>query len=261
MSESKVNGLTKEEVLHFGREGYAGPFTLCSPEEMAVIRERVEREVLSTQSPHQVHQYKDRFLDTRVTYDLCSHPAIRATIASVSGPDLLLFASTFFVKEPGFPPFPYHCDGPYWPLVPLVGVTAWIAIDDATHENGCVSLLPGSHRKLVPHQSFGHTPWSTLKRKMGIKELRGRRAKPRHLNGFEPVHMTIKAGQFFVFAEQTVHMAGANRTEHRRTGLAVRVTVPFVRIRHDEIFPGHQAVMINGEDRFGWNRTTSPPPE
>lgn len=243
----------------FGEQGYSGPFTLCSPEEMAPIRERIEREVLATPSPYPVHRLKDRFLDSRVVYELCAHPAVVGVLTSIFGPDLLLFASSLFVKEPGFPPFPWHCDGPYWPMVPLVGATAWIALDEATIANGCVSILPGSHRVRVPHERFGYGPGNWLLRKVGVKKLDGLRAKRRHLDESRAVPMEVQPGQFFVFTEQTVHMAGGNSTKERRAGLAVRVTIPQVRIRHDEIFRGHHAILISGEDRFGWNRLTSPP--
>jgi ectoine hydroxylase-related dioxygenase (phytanoyl-CoA dioxygenase family) len=41
----------------------------------------------------------------------------------------------------------WHQDAPYWPtLTPMTQVTAWIALDDVDIENGCMSMVPGSHR-------------------------------------------------------------------------------------------------------------------
>lgn len=251
--------LGAEEIRRYDLDGYAGPFTLCSPEEMAPIRERIEQEVLTRDSPWPVDRRKDRHLDSRVVYDLAAHPALLERMQSVLGPDLLLFATSLFVKEPGYPPFPWHCDGPYWPMEPLVGVTAWVAIDEATRENGCVSIAPGSHRKPVPHRPFGYGRLDRLKQRLGIRSLQGVRADTAFVDTTHPVHMTVRPGQFFLFPACTVHMAGANRTSRRRTGLAVRMTVPLVRLRHDEIFPGHRAVLVRGEDRYGWNRLAEPP--
>lgn len=40
----------------------------------------------------------------------------------------------------------WHQDGPYWPILrPKDQVTAWIALDDVDPENGCMSMVPGSH--------------------------------------------------------------------------------------------------------------------
>ncbi len=128
--------------------------------------------------------------------------------------------------------------------------------DDGERLRNDASGLPQKH---VPHTSFGYYPWSVLKRKMGRQVLKGQRAKRSYLDESKRVDMPVSAGQFFLFSEGMVHMAGPNRTDRRRTGLAVRVTVPLVKIRHDEIFPGHKAILINGEDRFGWNQLADPP--
>lgn len=41
----------------------------------------------------------------------------------------------------------WHQDAPYWPiLAPMTEVSAWIALDDVDEDNGCMSMVPGSHR-------------------------------------------------------------------------------------------------------------------
>jgi ectoine hydroxylase-related dioxygenase (phytanoyl-CoA dioxygenase family) len=40
----------------------------------------------------------------------------------------------------------WHQDAPYWPtLMPMTEVSAWVALDDVDEENGCMSMVPGSH--------------------------------------------------------------------------------------------------------------------
>ena len=50
---------------------------------------------------------------------------------------------------------PWHQDGQYWPIRPLATCTAWIALDDSTPENGCLKIIPGSHksRRLFAHET------------------------------------------------------------------------------------------------------------
>jgi ectoine hydroxylase-related dioxygenase (phytanoyl-CoA dioxygenase family) len=44
-------------------------------------------------------------------------------------------------------PTDWHQDHPYWPIIqPADLVSAWVALDDATVENGCMRMVPGSHR-------------------------------------------------------------------------------------------------------------------
>ena len=40
-----------------------------------------------------------------------------------------------------------HQDGQYWPIRPLATCTVWLAIDDSDRENGCLTVIPGSHRE------------------------------------------------------------------------------------------------------------------
>ena len=79
-------------------------------------------------------------------------------MASLYGPDLLLWRTNFFIKEPGAKEIPWHQDFNYWPLEPPIIISAWIAVDSATLENSCLQIVPGSHRKVVPHveSNLGH---------------------------------------------------------------------------------------------------------
>jgi phytanoyl-CoA hydroxylase len=79
--------------------------------------------------------------------DYARHPKIVEVILDLLGPDVKLFADQMLLK----PPFhgsakPYHQDSPYWPIEPMDLVTCWMALDDATAENGCMRFLPGTHR-------------------------------------------------------------------------------------------------------------------
>lgn len=41
----------------------------------------------------------------------------------------------------------WHQDAPLWPILePMTQVTAWVALDDVDESNGCMSMVPGSHR-------------------------------------------------------------------------------------------------------------------
>src|SRR6185312_9267607 len=63
------------------------------------------------------------------------------------GPNIALFASHYISK----PPFTgqevlWHQDGGYWPLEPMEVVTLWLAVDRADPENGCMRVIPGTHK-------------------------------------------------------------------------------------------------------------------
>jgi len=246
---AEVHALTREEIKRFHDEGYLGPITAVSPEEMANIRNHIDTVVLQKDGPNPKTRVQSRHMDSRVVYDLASHPAIIGRMRSLYGPDLVLWATNFFNKEPGGSEIPWHQDLNYWPLEPLVNISAWIAIDDVKIDNSCVQILPRSHKKSIPH----------IKSTDGMAF--GEMADPNYFKTDGLVNMELKPGEFFLFNEKTLHHSEINRSQRRRMGMSVRVTVPFVKIEHDvpPLHPGHAAILVSGRDTMGFKRLMAPP--
>ena len=92
--------LTTEEREQFWEQGYLGPYMLCSQEEMLSMQPEIEK-VLETDAPDHNNRVHNRHLDFPIIHDLATHPAIIKRMASIYGPDLLLWRTNFFVKEHG----------------------------------------------------------------------------------------------------------------------------------------------------------------
>ena len=84
-------------------------------------------------------------------------------------------------------------------------------------------------------------------------------ADPSCFDASEAIHMELAPGEFFLFTERLLHHSAPNRSDKRRLGLAVRVTLPMVMVDHDDLFKGHANVVLRGQDRFGLNRLVDPP--
>ena len=241
--------LSEIEVKRFHANGYLGPFSAVGEEEMSIIRERLDREVLTTPGPSQGNSRSMRHLDKRLVYDLVTQPAIVGRVQSILGENLLLWACTFWLKDPGGKEVPWHQDMNYWPVEPIINVTAWIAVDEVTEENACLQVIPGSHRSVLPHVSVSGDKWFNEE------------ADPDRVESSKAVNLTLRPGQFVLFNERTLHHSEANRSEKRRFAMGPRFTVPIVRIDHDKLFPGHAAILVSGEDTMGFNRLALPPGE
>lgn len=245
--------LTPAEIRAFHDNGVLGPFTLCSPEEMQTIREQIDRDVLTRPGPDAKRAGADsqflqsRHLDCPVIWELASHPAIVERMRAAYGPDLVLWRTHLFLKAPGGKEVPWHQDLAYWPLEPLINISAWIAIDETTVDNGCLEVIPGSHKHCLPSV---RSPEGMLFPYM---------TDPKSFDASKAVPVCMKPGQFILFNEKTLHHSHVNRSQTRRLGLAVRVTIPLVRVNHDELFPGHHNIQLCGEDRMGFNRLGPPP--
>ncbi len=244
MTLEQTYSLTRDEVDFFTVNGYLGPFRAVSEDEMATIRAQIEADVLTTDGPKPTTRMGSRHMDRRVIYDLATHPAIIERMACIYGPDLVMWASNLWLKNPGGKEIPFHQDINFWPLEPPVNISAWIAIDNVTVENSCVKIIPGSHRQTIPHIQ--------AREDMAFQEM----ADPAHFNVNTAINMELRPGEFFLFTERLLHGSSKNESDKRRLGMSIRVTLPIVRMDQDNppLQPGHTAVLAHGRDPMGFTR-------
>ena len=230
----------------FRKDGFLGPLPLIDREEMVRFRSVIEL-ILKKDSCKSVAERKhNRHLDNSTIYDLASHPGIVDRISSIYGRDLLLWRTNFFVKNPGSKEIPWHQDHNYWPLEPPIVASAWIAIDDSTKKNGCIQVIPGSHRTILPHIPADDD--------MEFQEM----GDSRYVDQTQLINLEMEAGEFIIFNERTVHHSNANVSTKRRIGLAVRMILPIVKVLNWDS-PDHALIQVSGNDSMGLNRIVKPP--
>lgn len=241
--------LSKKDIDFYHVNGYLGPFTAVSEADMAEIRDHIDNDVLQRDGPNPRTRVQSRHMDSQIIYDLSTHPAIIERMASIMGPDLIMWATNFFTKEPGGSEIPWHQDINFWPLEPPVNISAWIAIDNVTVENSCVQILPGSHKRMAPH----------IKAPKGMAF--GQMIDPDFYDTSKLINMELRPGQFFLFTERLMHHSNKNMSDQRRMGMSIRVTLPMVTIDQDNppLHPGHTAVLASGKDVMGFNRLAGRP--
>lgn len=82
-----------------------------------------------------------------------AHPALVHALGALVGPNVKCMQSMLFVKGPGKPGQPWHQDEHFIPTRDRSLCGVWMALDDATTENGCLWVLPGSHAQGVLYPS------------------------------------------------------------------------------------------------------------
>ena len=84
---------------------------------------------------------------------MAEDPRLLDVMEQLLGPDIMVFTSTFFIKEPNTDAITaWHQDATYFGLSPYEHVTAWVALSEASIEAGCMEFVPGSHRwGQLPH--------------------------------------------------------------------------------------------------------------
>ncbi len=111
------------------------------------------------------------------------------------------------IKPPWGNPTAWHLDNPYWSFYSEQAISIWVALDDATLENGCLWFIPGSHKK----RNFENVGIGI---NMGdLFRLHPDWAKQR------AVPAVMKAGDCSFHNGLTAHAAGANMTPYPRRAM------------------------------------------
>lgn len=149
--------------------------------------------------------------------EFCTRPEFVAITTPLLGPDVDLYWNQSVFKMPeGEKQFPWHQDDGYTAVTPSPYLTLWLALNDATAENGCISVIPGSYKKgLVPHEK---TPIGLACHSLDDPD--------------QGVQVPVKAGSMAVFYSLTMHKSGVNRSKGPRKAYVIQYSVAGLRNAH-----------------------------
>ncbi|HVZ10544.1 phytanoyl-CoA dioxygenase family protein [Rhodopila sp.] len=172
--------------------------------------------------------------------DLARHPKILDAVEDVIGPDILVWTSTFFIKEPGSATYAaWHQDGGYFGMEPNVSVCAWVALTDASREAGCMEQLSFHGRPRLYHHAPKGLPNSINRAGQTIVEP---------FDEADPTAMALQAGSFSLHHELAIHRSAPNHAAHRRVGIGINYVPPHARVDSDVRC---LAMLARGQDRYG----------
>jgi len=126
-------------------------------------------------------------------------------LAGVEG--LRVWHDQALIKQPWANPTAFHLDTPFWSFSDRRAISIWVALDDATAENGCLYFFPGSHLTTT-FENPGIT-----KNLDAIFEM-----YPQYRTA-TPTQAAMKAGSCSFHNGMTIHGAGANMTSRARRAM------------------------------------------
>jgi len=151
---------------------------------------------------------------SRKFLELAMHPPIVDMVEDLIGSDIVLWGCHVFCKPPqeGYET-PWHQDGHYWPIRPLATCTVWVALEPSTRDNGCLRVIPGSHRNQVLHPHLHEDRDDlTLQQRMMDGTF----------DESQAADIELEPGQMSMHDVYMIHGAQANTSKQRRTGVALR---------------------------------------
>ena len=244
--------LTDAQVAAWRRDGFLSPFDLLGDAERADCLDGLRRyEDWLGEPVNNAEEMKWRtmpYLLMPWAANLARDPRILDQVEPLLGPDILIYTSTFFIKEPHSPTIAaWHQDSTYYGLAPAEEATVWIALTPASAEAGCMEALP-----------FGGQPRQMRHRARAVQNSVNRAAQviiePLDDAGATP--MPLAAGQFSMHHGLSPHRSGPNRSAHRRIGLGLNFIPTHVRGTGAR---KPAAMLVRGVDRYGHFELMDPP--
>lgn len=209
-----MKGLSAETIHRYHAEGYA------IQREPLFSKTRF-RELTSIFEEHLAEKGQKRgdeldtphFRDSRLL-DFLMEERVLDIVESLIGPDIGLWSSHFISKEAKVGrATPWHTDAAYWHgrFDVFTGiVTIWLALDATDRENGCMRVIPGTHRtengEYIPVEPGDNTFDTELQ---GVDESRA-------------VYFELEPGHYTLHDSRLIHGAKANTSDRRRAGYTMR---------------------------------------
>ena len=240
--------LTQEQVSDFNRVGYIKGIPIFSKAEIGEHRQYFDALLANViAAGGSSYSIISAHIKYGKVYDLLTHPKIVACVKDIIGEDVIGWGAHYFCKMPhDSKTVGWHQDAGYWPLTPSKTVTVWLAIDDATVENGAMRFIAGSHH-------LGHlTPRHS---EPGENSVLGQIVENAAQYG-ETVNVELKAGEISIHTDLLLHGSNANPSPKRRCGLTLRYCATDVQASYRW---DREGVVVSGKDRNGhWGNPSRP---
>ena len=233
--------LTHEQIAQYERDGYTlFRQPVFGPDKFARLAAIFEEDLA---------RYGDEDLDTmhfrdaRLLEFLLSDDVLDL-VEPVVGPNIGLWSSHFISKAPRVgKATPWHEDSSYWNgrVSTMAGIcTVWLAMDEATPENGCMKVIPGS-------QHGGFSEYEAVDTAGNIFPTQ---IKRENIDAAKAVYFALAPNQCSLHEARIIHGADPNTSDNRRAGYTMRYFPTTSRV-FPEKNPGHKIWLARGVDVAG----------
>jgi phytanoyl-CoA hydroxylase len=195
--------------------------------------------------------------------DMVRHARVVDVVSKIAGAHLAhwdgrakCMQSMLFFKPPGLQGQAWHQDERFIPTRDRSLVGAWIALDDATIDNGCLWVLPGSHRNGVLYPSRPH----------GDPDEYDPTDESYHFDDTDAVPVEVHTGDVVFFNGYLLHKSLKNRSATTRRALVNHYMnawspLPWLVSKGIDVGTADMRAVdvVAGDDPYSWSPPTSPP--
>ena len=168
-------------------------------------------------------------------------------VEQLIGPDIFVWASLLFIKEPGDKTYvSLHQDSTYWGLSEPTVVTVWIALSEANKESGAMQMVPGSHRLNQLEHRETYDEHNLLTRGQEVAST---------FDSSDITDIELELGECSLHHVRTIHGSQPNTSNDRRIGFAIR----YIPTSLSQLYGRDSALLVRGKDVYrNFDHETSP---
>jgi non-haem Fe2+, alpha-ketoglutarate-dependent halogenase len=220
-----AGSLSPSEIAAYWRDGVIFPISVLSAARVSELRRAFE--ALEQSLGGRPEPTPSTNLYFSWAYDLSLQPNVLDAVEALLGPEIIVAGSMILCKHPGHDAHvAWHQDGAYVEDNQAPAVSAWIALADSTASNGCMRVIPASHRQTVPHR-LDDDPSNLV----GKGRLGAGRTVMEEVDEAAAVDVVLRAGEMSLHHNRVIHGSRANCGDDKRIGFIVRYTTPAARSR------------------------------
>lgn len=206
--------LSRQQLDRYERDGIVFPVRVFSEEDASLFRGALES-VAGECEEGSRKRFDSLHLFFDWAYRLVTHAPLLDAVEDILGGDLLVDGSLVFYKPPRDSSYvSWHQDSVYsgWHLTP--SVSAWVALTPSRRANGCMRVVPGSHKLgLVEHDTVRDDP--------NLLTRRGERVNM-EVDESRALDVVLQPGEMSLHQSTIIHGSNANESDEPRIGFIVR---------------------------------------
>jgi len=209
--------LTRQQIEQYHDEGFISPVRVISEAEAFSIK--AELEEVEANFPDEINAESRNNLHLSFTFldALAHHPTIVDAMEDLIGPDIALWASVMFIKEPATKNYvSWHQDATYMGLNSNDFPTPWIALSPSNKETGCMTMISGSHKSSIQNHEDTFAENNILTRGQVIKDI----------DESKGVDLILEPGEMSIHHGAIIHGSKPNKSNQRRIGFSLQSYIP-----------------------------------
>jgi ectoine hydroxylase-related dioxygenase (phytanoyl-CoA dioxygenase family) len=207
-----TNKLSRQQLTQYERQGIVFPVSALSGEEVAHFNSEFDALIKNGGLRKRL---ANMHLFFEWAYRLVTHDGVLDAIQDILGEDILVYSTLVFYKPPQDSGYvSWHQDGVYTSGLHLTpSVSAWIALTHSDSANGCMRVIPKSHKQGMLNHTNVEDEANLL--------MRGERLAT-VVNEAEALDVVLQPGEMSLHHNMIVHGSKPNTSSGPRIGFIVR---------------------------------------